>query len=283
MYLNQQFSHEFFIYYSRYNADLEVYTERKFTAVHFAALTGCTEQLKFLLDNGAVGVNSKDVEGNTALHHSTWYRKRPLTCDIFNLLLRHGADVNIRNNEGATCSFLTSCSQEAKPCPSISHFRKLKLLGYEVNENSKSTFERDLQTEDEEEVALCKVELEEMDNVEVSRHPVKTTLRDVFFMTRNKMATYSENETLYNMYNQKASGFEELFLQYGYVLNLRYRRGRRRRKLMDSATDSLLLLSGYCLPDACNEKIFRHLNDYHLKKLDLINYIYYLDTENFLE
>lgn len=262
---------------------MEVYTERKFTAVHFAAIMGRTEQLKFLLDNGAVGVNSQDTEGNTALHDFTWYRKCPITCEIFDLLLRHGADVNILNNKGETCSFPPSCLQETKLCPSISHFRKLKLLGYEVNESNRSTLEKAWKTEDDEKVALCKVELEEMDNMEVSRYPVRTTLRDVFFMKRNKMATYSENETLYNMYNQSVNGFEELFPQYGYILNLKYRRGKRRRKLMDSATDSLLLLSSYCLPDACNEKIFRHLNDYHLKKLDLINYVYYLDTENFLE
>ena len=55
------------------------------------------EQLKELLELGKVDVNAKDKDGNTALHHLCL---KGYSTEELKILLLHGADPSIENNEG---------------------------------------------------------------------------------------------------------------------------------------------------------------------------------------
>jgi len=57
-----------------------------------------TDELRQILDSGCYNVNSKDVNGATVICNAIHYKN----VDAFELLVRHGADVNIKTNHGIT-------------------------------------------------------------------------------------------------------------------------------------------------------------------------------------
>eukprot|EP01117_Protostelium_nocturnum_P016504 TRINITY_DN6541_c0_g1_i1.p1 TRINITY_DN6541_c0_g1~~TRINITY_DN6541_c0_g1_i1.p1 ORF type:complete len:754 (-),score=232.36 TRINITY_DN6541_c0_g1_i1:129-2390(-) len=66
-----------------------------FTALHYAALKGHTNCLKWLLQNGA-DINPKNTHGETPLHLSVLYKK----IECAKLLVDFGASVETKNNSG---------------------------------------------------------------------------------------------------------------------------------------------------------------------------------------
>ena len=57
-----------------------------------------SDELRQILDSGCYNVNSKDVNGATVICNAIHYKN----VDAFELLVRHGADVNIKTNHGIT-------------------------------------------------------------------------------------------------------------------------------------------------------------------------------------
>ena len=86
----------------------------------------------------------------------------------------------------------------------------------------------------------------------------------MLFMKRHSMAICSENEIVVDLYLKSDNDFEKLYPNYGLVLNWRYRRGRRRKKLMRMAKKSLENATGLDIPEICTEKIFGLINDWDL-------------------
>ena len=73
------------------------------SSIHEAAVTGNSELLQLLIDNG-VNVNSKDTKGLRPLHYAAWQgRSEPVY-----LLLRHDAHVNEQSINGDTPLHLAS-------------------------------------------------------------------------------------------------------------------------------------------------------------------------------
>ncbi|KAG5460829.1 MAG: ankyrin repeat-containing domain protein, partial [Olpidium bornovanus] len=76
-----------------------------------AASDGDIERVRELIDRGGVDVNARDEFGYSALHAAVSYGHR----DLAELLLRHGADVDIRDFDGDTPLFVC----ETRACAEI--------------------------------------------------------------------------------------------------------------------------------------------------------------------
>ena len=81
------------IYFNKkYNMSLEDTAENQMTALHLA-IRNCMENSVIYLLNLGINVNSKDKDGNTALHYAVKMNQTR----IIKKLLQRGADVNITN------------------------------------------------------------------------------------------------------------------------------------------------------------------------------------------
>lgn len=69
------------------------------TALHLAARDGHSDIVRFLLENGAE-VDARDIFGNTPLGKAVMNYKG--NNEVIHLLLAHGADKKIGNNEGVS-------------------------------------------------------------------------------------------------------------------------------------------------------------------------------------
>lgn len=69
------------------------------TPLHLTSLYGHTEATKLLIDNDAY-VDAKDDKGNTPLHNVALGNRSNVETAIY--LIEHGANKNIKNNEGKT-------------------------------------------------------------------------------------------------------------------------------------------------------------------------------------
>jgi ankyrin repeat protein len=92
----------------KHGADVDLPDQSNATPLMSAAFWGQVDAIRLLLEYNA-DVNSQDIEGRTALHHA-------IRCTIFKadrpqiarLLLKHGANVNARDNIQQTPSHLVS-------------------------------------------------------------------------------------------------------------------------------------------------------------------------------
>ncbi|WIH81251.1 ankyrin repeat domain-containing protein [Brachyspira pilosicoli] len=85
-------------------ANINTKDEYGYTALMRAAMIGDYEMVKFLLENDA-NINTKDNDGNTVLYYNIYYAgygELENAKKIFNLLIKYGADVNTKNNYGAS-------------------------------------------------------------------------------------------------------------------------------------------------------------------------------------
>ncbi|XP_044579759.1 uncharacterized protein LOC123261929 [Cotesia glomerata] len=81
----------------KHNADVNVFTNRKMTPLHFAALHSCVEVVDFLIKNKA-RLNVKDINGLTPLHFACIKGKD----QIVKLLLNSGASLDVKDQEHQT-------------------------------------------------------------------------------------------------------------------------------------------------------------------------------------
>jgi ankyrin repeat protein len=71
-----------------------------FTALHFAVMSGNVEAVKLFCHYHEL-IDIQTNIGDTALHFATFHSQISVSCDMCKVLLLAGADVSIRNNEGA--------------------------------------------------------------------------------------------------------------------------------------------------------------------------------------
>jgi ankyrin repeat protein len=68
------------------------------TALHVAAHEGHLEIVKYFVDNGIIGINAQDSQGQTPLHCAVSKGHLP----IVHYLINNGADVHVKTNSGST-------------------------------------------------------------------------------------------------------------------------------------------------------------------------------------
>lgn len=204
------------------------------SALHVAVVWKNVEALKLILKNRYVDLNSHiDRQGNTPLH---FIKSKERLVEHFNykcndtldVLLCHGGNMDARNyrNCSPTSSF---CELRASLLerPRKTYFDKVSLLGYEPhNDNLARHLEKICQGGPSRHYALleCERELERMKNILISVRP-KTSLYDLLFVRKNRMAVSSNNENLLKLLDDCEGDFENEFPNYGLILNHKLNRG----------------------------------------------------------
>lgn len=126
----------------------------------------------------------------------------------------------------------------------IQAYSKLFLLGYKVENPSLEKFlrehPRDHQLIDST-LVECKAELEKLKTVKICNFP-KVTLYDLLLVNMDKMAKYSSNKRLLQLYEECKRDFEFDFPNFGIVLNCKLRSASERSKLVKSSTERMKLI-----------------------------------------
>lgn len=108
----------------------------------------------------------------------------------------------------------------------------------------------------------CRRELESMRTIKLDNY---TTLRDIIFREPDKMALHVENLDFRRII--ESNDFKEKFSIYGFLLQLQFKNGLVRRKLLEPSKMSLKLLSEVKLPDICSENITLYLSNEDLQNV----------------
>lgn len=230
-------------------ADFNRRDNRGLTVLHHAVAQRLNSRsIKLLLENGALtDVNSQDLDGNTPINLI------PNGCHAnVSILLRHGADLRIKNCAGEApvnkkCAFYIGC-------PSSILLERVRLLGRDMGQTMSIYADR----------KKCLKTLEELSKIIIGSRP-KVALCDVFFMNRNRLARYSENEAFKKLYNDNRKDFERRWTDYGFLLNLQFRKGTARKELMDQGNSVLDRVLGGRFPEICSDMILGYLNDSQIK------------------
>lgn len=220
----------------------------------------------------SVNPNTRDGSGNSPLHLAA----EKANCEIFYMLITKGADLNARNDDGEYACLLSLCAvQHLEICPVVGHLKKLKLLGCEPNDVCRKKLPTNALDLTDERSENFRKELEIMRSCEIEESLMSTvqTLYDVVFMTRSGATSFAGNETLREMYERNDKDFEKQFPHYGSLLNLTYRKGLKRREMVESAQKSLQVVVGNYVPKVCARNIFKFLNDRQLKTMGLQNFV----------
>lgn len=167
-------------------------------------------------------------------------------------------------------------------CPIVTHFRKLGIIGYKPIEGSSEHFYidrhfkscrlvRNLKNTTDSEYKSFEGEIAALKRENVNELP-KTTLFDVLLMDRRKMATYSVNQRLVDIFED--TNYFKKYPFYGQILKQRFLRGSRRKALISPAKSTIDCLLGKCyLNDQCSETILQYLSEEQLKE--------FTDKDNF--
>lgn len=78
------------------------YTKDNLTGLHLAVIFDNMRVVKYLVENANIDINYQDKDGWTALHYAAYNKKNR----IYNLLIRLGADISIKNNDNETADML---------------------------------------------------------------------------------------------------------------------------------------------------------------------------------
>lgn len=249
------------------------------TALHVACWYGDILSVKYLLmKDKIIDVNCQDFEGFTPMNFPDYSQR--VRIDKMLLLLQYGGNINIYSKNGKfpgidSRSYKLSYANYAV----YTHLKKLRIMGYLVNDSTRRSnpdFFDYLYEVENDETFIWKLELEELKLTAINNHP-KTTLYDLLFTSRDKMAIYVKNEVLVDVYNRCSHNFEKFYPNYGLFLNIRFKAGLQRNKLLDSAQNSLAMSLGYRIPQQCGERIFKFFKNYELQKLNENNFIEYLE------
>ncbi|KAJ8683925.1 hypothetical protein QAD02_019717 [Eretmocerus hayati] len=261
-----------------------------FSLLHKASLTiNDYSLIKCILKSNS-NVNAQDDYGRTPLHLASLCKNHPAVSE----LLQHGADINIvnKNNQTVLCSMNLNDSYNFESYSLIKkHLKRLMVLGIEVSDSLKSSFIMlrkryegrghdfidsdddssddedihdylDLEYESDEFCRECREELQKMRSIKVNAY---SNLYDLLKTNSFQMVKYVRNDTFKNIL--MSTDFPTSFPIYGYLLQLQYKYGLQTALLMNPARNSLNFLTGFGLPDACAEQIFKHLDHGSLKNL----------------
>lgn len=255
----------------RFGAKVDIKDRNEKLPLHYADNSTI---VKLLLPRSIFFINIKDKDGNTPFHIIS----RSYNCKLMLRYLKLGADLTIENNDNQLPIIANSF---CKRCLFFQYLKRLKMLGYDrpMEDKKKSNLKNS-----DHHVCL-KEEGEELEEIRGINFPQKweeeivemkskvinarfhITLYDMLFMKRRSVSIYSESQIISNLYAKSDNNFENLYPNYGFVLNFQYRRSQRRRHLMRLAKKTLEDSTGMNIPNFCTEKIFCLINDWDLKIL----------------
>lgn len=231
-----------------FGASLRAVDKNGRSVLHYAARNG-DDVIDFVSDlavnRGIVSINARNEEGETPLHLVT-------CCSSMVALLQRGGDLNIPSFRGDYP--LHYCQQ----CTVVHYLLRLKVLGYSTKIDCSGIDEAENLQRDHD----CELEL--LRNEVIGWKP-KTSLFDLFFMSRGSAVRFAGNENLVKIFTECKQNFGFRYPYFGSLMNSLYWRCLNRKNWVDTAKDQLNKISGVVVPDIYGEVIFKFLSDSQLK------------------
>ncbi|KAJ8674952.1 hypothetical protein QAD02_010738 [Eretmocerus hayati] len=178
-------------------------------------------------------------------------------------LLTHGADINICDKKGRT-PFSLKLSKGTDDHSSFvtlaKHCRKLSLIGFHISNKNKSCYQKCknfLSSKEYDEfkfTKICESEKLRMKNTVVINN---LNLYDIIFYDEYAMEKVVRNE-LFEKY-ARSPQLQSKFPNYGYLIELQYEKGLRRKVMAERYRSIVCLMIGCQLPSECWDNIISHL------------------------
>lgn len=229
------------------------------TGIVFATMNYDPEPLRYLLDNFLdLDVHIQDQNEFPAFYAAS----RNYKCENLLSILEFGADINLADKFGSY-PILRSRGCLRHDCPVRQHFLKLSLLGYKVNQVTlrSSPLLANMEETGAADLIEFKQEVERMKNIVISSYPKKTVF-EVLLMKLRQVTKFAGNEILADIYERNDRDFKREFPNFGFLLNLNFRKGVRRRILMSKARGCLIR---YGVDEMLEEGILEYLSNEELK------------------
>ncbi|XP_076676923.1 uncharacterized protein LOC143373487 [Andrena cerasifolii] len=244
-----------------YDADVNYTIKNYGIPLHIAAEGGKLSIVEVLLKFGA-NVDSKDYCGRTALH---------IACDkgngyIIIALLEHSCDITIMKScyDQVLHSYDSDDAYSRNDIPMIlkHHAVKVKTANLYASKDLPLISSQDVtctfQNECEEEIARMKGE--KVGNANISFY-------DILTKNISQLVIYAGNESIVQAF--RSGDYEKKFPIYATMINGKFRKGQRRKVLIEQGNKifHFLFTNFLGIPYDCTERIFNYLGDEDLRTL----------------
>ena len=217
------------------------------TALHIASDYNNSEIVGVLLEFGA-DIDSEDIYGRTALHIACTEMHKKVAI----VLLDHGSDVTILSESNYPRSFAEIFKRHAVKVKTANLYVKNRNLLISSDDEELSDF----RNECEREVATMKSE--KIGNI---------SLYDILTKGISELAIYAGNESIVQVF--ESDNYEIKFPIYATLINSNFRKGKRRKDLMEQGIKIFhsLFTNYLSIPHDCTEKVFNYLSDEDLRSI----------------
>lgn len=249
--------------YVNHKAKVNLLNKRHLTALHYAIQQELPKEfIQLLLRNGAFA-DIGDAKGNTPMH----YCKKN---SIFKLLLSYGADINCENEYKNVTFKLFKFKNKRDMGDIYRHVIKLKTLGYEISDTIEDIMDAHCQDDFRSFKEKLLKELKKMKKIVLNRRQ-GVTLYHLLFKKLQNLLPYMKNSTLNRVYEQTGRDFQTKYRYYGYLLNSKCEKAKKRLEILEPAKETFQAVVGNCLPEPCYEGVLSFLNNDVLKDLITID------------
>lgn len=186
-------------------------------------------------------------------------------CYKFLILLKNGGNFNCESDQNSFPDH-TDCPKDVERCVVTKFLLKLRLLGCKF-ENTSFFFEQVKQLSVPKRLeSTCQSEIEDLKKIIITENP-KVTLYDFLFFTKFKFLKYIENANLIKISNMYSHNFKEIFLNYGDLLNHKYKHVKKLHNLRVDGNSSFDKLIGSAVDNCYKIEIFKYLNNDDLRNI----------------
>lgn len=277
-------NYEVFEYLLQNNADInQIVSPRNENAYHYLLTVALDPMIyfdhnvkkwiKILFQNGC-DINSQNWNGDTVLFYSTPF--------LLQTLFDCGADINLKNNADEISLRQISKSLVGESdilCVEyyisiFNHILQLRILNYHVNEQNQALYREILLNvhsvdhnkyfEPDHLISLGIKFDNEIDFMKKTFITNKITLYNLLFCSDNTLTRYCENKNFQQIL--EPSNLKSKLPSYGWLLRIKYQKGKTRKDLLNEAKYVLGLLFQQ-LPENCVENILEYLKNDNLKYL----------------
>lgn len=231
------------------------------------------QPLQLLLELGVCDVNYRDHLQRTAIfafsHGFSYFNSIP--CENACLLLQHGLRLDFLDKDGNCPKLMENC-RHGEDCPLLNHFKKLKLLGYQLDNKVLRTLlseAADLYLEHVSTNLEHATELEELKRITICCIP-RTTLYDVLFMRTVDLSSFAKNKLIDELFQGNQADFRNQFPHFGFVLNRNYQELTKKREVLGVANEKFKIVTDDKVLEELYNSILRYLNNDDLNILSEI-------------
>ncbi|KAJ8673849.1 hypothetical protein QAD02_005111 [Eretmocerus hayati] len=230
------------------------------------------EVAQLLIDHGA-DVNAQNFIRETPLYSSCRSIEK---CKRVCFLIENGADINIENDIGNTP--LTNVCEMSMDAgygndkiieALLKHTKRLMVLGMPVSPKNREIYSRFLELNSlpsyhEREIEeKCLKEIQLMKEIRINQY---ISLHDIISKTPNEMTHLIRNPSLRKLI--RSNDFNSNFPLYGFLIELQFKRGLRRKPLLEKCKTSIQRMTTFSAETV--EKILSYVNESDLIKIAAI-------------